>query len=101
MTLEPVHATSWRISTSNSGRPTIRTWNAVDEADEADLPEPLEGDKIDLGEIVAQFLSVSIDPYPRAPGATLENAAFGSPIAQENSKSLRALAKLENPASGS
>lgn len=34
----------------------------------ADDPEPLEGDVLDVGEIIAQILSLSIDPYPRAPG---------------------------------
>jgi uncharacterized metal-binding protein YceD (DUF177 family) len=34
--------------------------------------EFLSGDSIDIGEAVAQQLSLSIDPYPRAPGAVLE-----------------------------
>lgn len=33
-----------------------------------DDPEPFEGDSLDLGEIVAQQLSLALDPYPRAPG---------------------------------
>jgi hypothetical protein len=32
-----------------------------------DQPEPLDGDEIDLGELVAQQLSLALDPYPRAP----------------------------------
>ncbi len=32
-----------------------------------DEPEPLEGDTIDIGELVAQQLSLALDPYPRAP----------------------------------
>ncbi|MHB1220217.1 MAG: YceD family protein [Alphaproteobacteria bacterium] len=35
-------------------------------------PEIMAGDLIDLGEAVAQQLAVSLDPYPRAPGASLE-----------------------------
>jgi uncharacterized metal-binding protein YceD (DUF177 family) len=35
----------------------------------ADMPEPVEGDTLDLAEIVAQSLSLSLDPYPRAPEA--------------------------------
>lgn len=35
-------------------------------------PEPITGETIDIGELVAQFLSLSIDPYPRAPGAEIE-----------------------------
>lgn len=36
---------------------------------EAELVEPLEGGLIDIGEAVAQQLSLAIDPFPRAPGA--------------------------------
>lgn len=34
-----------------------------------DLPEPLPGPMLDIGEVVAEELSLSLDPYPRAPGA--------------------------------
>lgn len=47
--------------------------------DEADLgiddddtaPEVIHNGQLDLGEIVAQYLSVELDPYPRAPGVSL------------------------------
>ena len=35
---------------------------------EADPPEPLIGESIDIGELVAQHLALAIDPYPRKPG---------------------------------
>ena len=35
-------------------------------------PEPIPEGLIDLGEAVAQQLAVALDPYPRAPGASLE-----------------------------
>lgn len=38
---------------------------------ESDLVEPLEGSVIDIGEAVAQQLAVALEPYPRAPGASL------------------------------
>ena len=46
---------------------------------EADMPggdddpafEPLTGDAIDVGEAVAQEFSLSLPPFPRAPGATV------------------------------
>jgi len=41
---------------------------AFDEA----MPEPLAGDAIDVGELVAQQLALSLDPYPRRPGATVK-----------------------------
>jgi Large ribosomal RNA subunit accumulation protein YceD len=39
---------------------------------ETELVEPFEGDAIDIGEAVAQQLAMALDPYPRAPGASLE-----------------------------
>ena len=33
------------------------------------LAEPLDSDLLDIGEVVAQLLSLALDPYPRAPGA--------------------------------
>ncbi len=40
----------------------------IDELIESEiLREPLEGDEIDLGEILVQHLSLSLDPYPRKP----------------------------------
>ena len=38
---------------------------------ETDEAEPFDGDAIDIGEAVAQQLAMALDPYPRAPGATL------------------------------
>src|SRR6185312_10941687 len=35
----------------------------------ADAPEPLSGNMLDVGEIVAEQLSLAADPYPRRPGA--------------------------------
>lgn len=52
--------------------------------DDPDPPEPLEGDSVDLGELVAQHLSVALDPYPRKEGAApLELDAEG-PESTEN-----------------
>ena len=39
----------------------------------ADSPEPLSGNLLDVGEIVAEQLSLLADPYPRRPGAKLED----------------------------
>jgi uncharacterized metal-binding protein YceD (DUF177 family) len=44
-------------------------------ADDPDAPEPLEGDTIDVGAVVADHLSLALDPFPRVPGATYEPAA--------------------------
>jgi hypothetical protein len=36
------------------------------------------GDSIDLGELVAQYLYLSINPYPRAPDADTQSAEIAS-----------------------
>ena len=40
---------------------------------QADAPEPLAGNVLDVGEIVAEQLSLAADPYPRRPGVKLED----------------------------
>lgn len=37
----------------------------------ADPPEPLTGDRVDLGEAVAEELALALEPYPRKPGAEI------------------------------
>ncbi len=62
------------------------SYSATAQAPEADIdplgedaPEAIERGEIDLGEAVAQQLAVALEPYPRAPGATLDpdSAAAG------------------------
>ena len=40
---------------------------------QADAPEPLQGSLLDVGEIVAEQLSLEADPYPRKSGVTLDD----------------------------
>ena len=40
---------------------------------QVDAPEPLPGNLLDIGEIVAEQLSLAADPYPRRPGVKLED----------------------------
>jgi uncharacterized metal-binding protein YceD (DUF177 family) len=60
-----------------------------------DPPEPIEGGVIDLGELVAQYLSLALDPHPRAPGAFLD-ADFNDPDVARRSP-FAILEKLKNP----
>jgi uncharacterized metal-binding protein YceD (DUF177 family) len=48
-----------------------------------ELVEPLPDTVLDIGEAVAQQLSLTLDPYPRAPGAAAEpvGEALASPFA--------------------
>lgn len=43
---------------------------------EAETPEPVSGDQLDLGEILAEELSLALDPYPRASDADQRLAEF-------------------------
>jgi uncharacterized metal-binding protein YceD (DUF177 family) len=47
--------------------------------DDEAWPEPIEDGRIDIGEAVAQQLALALDPYPRAPGASLD-PAYGEVI---------------------
>ncbi len=50
-------------------------------------PEPIEDGQIDLGELVAQLLSLALDPYPRAPEAAVPAAyAPPDPVADESGR---------------
>ncbi len=49
---------------------------SADLADGDLLREPLAGDELDLGELLVQHLSLSLDPYPRKEGAESLAAKF-------------------------
>ena len=59
---------------------------------QADAPEPLSGNMLDVGEIVAEQLSLAADPYPRRPGAKLEDVL---PKPRKGGKSGRDTGKTE------
>ena len=45
--------------------------------EEEDDPEPIVGGKIDVGELVVQYLSLALNPYPRKEGV---HSDFGEPL---------------------
>ncbi len=49
----------------------------------AEDPEPLEGEVLDVGEVFAQVLSLSLDPYPRAPGVPPVDRQDSAPDAED------------------
>ena len=60
---------------------------ALVEAEEAeDEPEPIKDGAIDLGETVAQHLSLALDPYPRKPGASLPDEYAAGREGAENGR---------------
>ncbi len=75
ITLEPVAAhLEQPIDLLFSLAPPPETSEVVLDPDEADWPEPVPREGLDVGEVVAQLLSLALDPYPRRRGATLETA---------------------------
>lgn len=61
-------------------------------------PEPLPQGTLDVGEAVAEQLSLGLDPYPRAPGVELEQHWTGE---GESAKPFAALDKLRKPSGSS
>lgn len=73
---------------------------------DADPVEPFEAQGIDLGELVAQHLALALDPFPRAPGVSLEdvrqNGTGGAEVVSLNQPSgpfaaLAALKEVRKP----
>jgi hypothetical protein len=62
------------------------------EAGEANPPDPLIGGRIDLARVVAEFLALAVDPYPRRPGAVFTPPA--SEAAAGRASAFAALEKL-------
>ena len=50
----------------------------------AEAPEPLDGDTLDLGEVLAEQLALALDPYPRARDAHFEPILEGEADAAAN-----------------
>jgi hypothetical protein len=61
------------------------------DAEDADIPDPLVGGRIDFGALTAEFLALGLDPYPRKPGITFEPVVVG-----EDAGPLAGLRKLRD-----
>ena len=66
---------------------------AEDDGDERDPADVIRGGVVDLGMLVAEFLALGIDPYPRRPGAVF--VPPDAAAAHEVSSPFAALAKLK------
>ncbi|MGH6953050.1 MAG: YceD family protein [Alphaproteobacteria bacterium] len=60
-----------------------------------DPPEAITSDEIDVGEAVAQQLGVLLEPYPRAPGASIDHLAPNEPGSAPAEGPFAALAELK------
>ena len=68
VTFEPVAAkVEAEFDRLFSGDLPAETEGEVEIDPEAEMPEPLVAGKLDLGEILAEELSLALDPYPRSP----------------------------------
>jgi uncharacterized metal-binding protein YceD (DUF177 family) len=79
VTLEPLPARvagDFEVLCDRDTKPVAR--EVVVESDEVDIV-PLAGEFLDVGEAIAEELALSLDPYPRAPGAEVE-AGESSPV---------------------
>jgi uncharacterized metal-binding protein YceD (DUF177 family) len=73
VTLDPVRSTiETEFSRSFSEAAVVEEQEEVFlTPEDEDPPEPLEGGRLDAGEVVAESLGLALNPFPRAPGAAL------------------------------
>lgn len=64
------------------------------DVDAEDPPEPIWGGRMEIGELVAQHLSLALDPFPRSPGAELPAGAEAERTEEPASRPFAALAEL-------
>ncbi len=67
-----------------------------DEEEIEDLPDPIIDGKIDLGALAAEFLILSVDPYPRKPGAEFEPPATGEAAPEPRRSPFEGLSGLKD-----
>jgi len=94
VTAEPVPSRMSESFTLTYG-PVAESSEIVLDGD-AEPVEPLDDGMIDIGEAVAQQLSLALDPFPRAPGAAFEEGTDLSDQSPPESP-FAALAKLRKP----
>lgn len=76
LTLDPVHQNvdeAFRLSFTRGAEARALADGELLVSASPDAPEPLEGNIIDVGELVAEQLALCADPYPRRPGLSLDD----------------------------
>ena len=63
-----------QTAASSKSKATEETFSLTDE----DEPDPVIEGKIDLGALTAEFFALGLDPYPRKPGAVLDEERTNS-----------------------
>ena len=93
VTLEPVSATVAENVEIVFARNSADTANIVD----PDEVEPLEGETLDIGEIVAEELSLALDPCPRHPDVDPSALELGPGVSLVSEDEASKAPKRENP----
>lgn len=101
VSLEPVrsHLDETFSQVYTTGRFEPAGGEVVVDPEDEDVPEPIGPRGLDLGEAVAQQLALALDPYPRAPEASLPEEATGE--ADETSAGKSPFAVLKSLKGGS
>lgn len=102
VTFEPVPAaidTEFRRLFTREAGPPVPAGAELEVDLDADVPEPLGENGLDLGELAAEEMAVALDPYPRAPNADTVLAEVAARAAEEDRGPFAALAPLR-PGSG-
>jgi len=75
VTLDPVEQVidePFRLSLAPRSHFSVGADGELEVSADPDAPDPLEGNLLDVGELVAEHLALVADPYPRRPGVSLE-----------------------------
>jgi len=96
VTLEPIAATvdeAFEVHFLPEEKIVPRPSDEQDADLDFDPPDAIVDGAVDVGALMTEFLSLGLDPYPRAPGEEFEAPAEGSPDAMSP---FAALAKLKD-----
>lgn len=95
VTLEPVEAEVDAAFERLFTRSPVEETAEVEVDPEAEMPEPLPAGGLDLGELLAEELSLALDPYPRSPQADARLAELGGGEDGDARGAFAALASLK------
>jgi uncharacterized metal-binding protein YceD (DUF177 family) len=91
VTLAPVHQSIEEpvdrvfLPAEKRGRQPAPAAELLVDVEGEDLPDVFEGHEADLSDMIVETLALAIDPYPRAPGATLDD--LGVPAGEDDDPS--------------
>ncbi len=99
VTLNPVtHSSSGTFTLLfNAAAQTVQGEREIAVNLEEEPVEPLPPDGMDLGEITAEQLALTLNPYPRSEGAELEPTGWGSEASEEGRRPFADLGTLLEP----